>query len=827
MSRSTSVWCAMMKAVFGAILFASFASRADAQIVRGTVVDGAGNAIPGVVVALIDSTQTAVARSLTSERGEYRLVAPRAGTYRLRTLRIGYQPVVSTPRVVDASAVIDAGLVLDGVRTTLSTVRVVEQSVCGRQDGGGSTLSAWDQAMTSIAATSLTSSMRGLTATTMQIERQLEPNARRIVSQQLTVRTDYVTQPWRSLSPDALRKNGYTAVDVENFTTYYAPGLDVLMSPRFLEDHCVRVVGARDTTEIGVAFEPVPARARLSEIRGTLWLARETAELKRLDFSFTETQSADRTIVAGGAMTFTRLESGAMVISAWDIRMPELVKDSPRSTKVRVARIASSGGNLVVLRRANDTLFKRAPLNIAGVVLDSVSNAPIARAIVALVGTTSSVVTDDNGRFSVRDVLPGEYALSVRTPSLDSVRTSSQSTVIAIDDMPSLTIRVPTATQLAATLCGATLTGASGRGKGAVLGTVLGVSDTIGLRGVRVAADWTELVARTSGSLSITPVSRRLETRTGATGGYRLCGVPTEVSITIRALPDTGRAQSVSVRLAPDQQFSTQTLRVDRDRAAVAMFAGTVVADSTMRVLADVEVAIPSLGLSTRSNARGEFRLLDVPAGAHEVFVRRVGFGAINVPMTFAANDEELRRIVLRPLTVLDSIEVRATRLDMGMVEFEENRRVGLGHFLTRDMLAKNDGRKMGDVLAELPGAGVVRGRSGAWPLSKRYVVPLAAAIGQPGGGDGSIWRPTAAERNRGMIAGCYALVYVDNHLMNGGTPTEPYDVNSIAPDQIEGVEWYASPAETPSQYTKLNSPCGVLVIHTRRFDSIEKGKTP
>ena len=67
------------------------------------------------------------------------------------------------------------------------------------------------------------------------------------------------------------------------------------------------------------------------------------------------------------------------------------------------------------------------------------------------------------------------------------------------------------------------------------------------------------------------------------------------------------------------------------------------------------------------------------------------------------------------------------------------------------------------------------------------------------------------------MVAGCYAKVYVDAMLMNPTTPAEPFDVNGIAPDRIQAVEWYASPAQTPSRYTTLNSPCGVLVIHTRR----------
>jgi hypothetical protein len=141
---------------------------------------------------------------------------------------------------------------------------------------------------------------------------------------------------------------------------------------------------------------------------------------------------------------------------------------------------------------------------------------------------------------------------------------------------------------------------------------------------------------------------------------------------------------------------------------------------------------------------------------------------------------------------------------------------------MTRDELAKIGGRRLGDVMSMTPGAGVVRGRSGAWMMSKRYVVPIGAVGGGSGGTD-AIWRPSASDRFRGLVAGCYAQVYMDNKLMNPERPTEPFDINVVPAEQIEALEWYASPAQTPARYTNLNSVCGVLVIHTRRPDAVPK----
>src|SRR5438309_2200341 len=66
-----------------------------AQQVRGIVVDRGDNPVAGVVVMLLDSASAVSARSLTNDQGEFRLPAPRAGTYRIRTLRIGFRPTLS------------------------------------------------------------------------------------------------------------------------------------------------------------------------------------------------------------------------------------------------------------------------------------------------------------------------------------------------------------------------------------------------------------------------------------------------------------------------------------------------------------------------------------------------------------------------------------------------------------------------------------------------------------------------------------------------------------------------------------------------------------
>jgi hypothetical protein len=117
-----------------------------------------------------------------------------------------------------------------------------------------------------------------------------------------------------------------------------------------------------------------------------------------------------------------------------------------------------------------------------------------------------------------------------------------------------------------------------------------------------------------------------------------------------------------------------------------------------------------------------------------------------------------------------------------------------------------------------MPGLGIIHGRgSQGWVMSRRAAVPCIDPADRQCMESKGIYSPEKFEQNQGMLPSCYAQVYVDDVLMNPTSPTEPFDVNTLAPERIEAVEWYAGPSQTPLKYSKMNSRCGVLVIWTRR----------
>ncbi len=174
------------------------------------------------------------------------------------------------------------------------------------------------------------------------------------------------------------------------------------------------------------------------------------------------------------------------------------------------------------------------------------------------------------------------------------------------------------------------------------------------------------------------------------------------------------------------------------------------------------------------------------------------------------------RGIVLPRFTVLDSVRV------VGFVDvplsYLENRARGFGHFMTRAELEKQGNRSLADVVSLMPGLGIVRGRSGqGWAMSKRAPVRLGASNSRSNEMGTDVYAPDQGEKARGVVQGCYARVYLDGMLLNASTPAEPVNLNDFGIQNIEAVEYYSGPSQTPSMYSRLNSSCGVFVIHTRR----------
>ena len=811
-------------AVLAALLvFFPLATRA--QTVRGVVVDVADRPVPGVVVLLLDSASQVAARALSNERGEFRVASPRPGTFHIRTFRIGFRPVTSPDVMLAPGGEVVNRLVLSGLPVALDTMRVVDRNVCRAfVDSGAATYAVWEQVRAALIAAELTAASRTIAATTVGFERTLDPGpghfAGRILRQQSKVSTGYVSKIWRALPPDSLHRIGYVRTERDDATIFYAPDIAVLLSTQFVDDHCFRLTTDRNRSGLlGIAFEPVPSRRKTPpEIRGTIWVDRMSSEVRRLEFRYvnvTREQEAE----AGGELELVRMRDGSWAISRWSIRMPVIVEVlyPGRGTEPRITEIAVSGGELALARRGNDTLWRAPPRVLAGTLVDSLSGSPVAAAHVLVAGTNLGAVSDARGRFAIPGMLPGDYTIQVTTASLDSLTAVHQSSFTFTDAATAIEIRVPDGQQIAATLCGSAIRGPERSGIVAGRLRLRGDSATPNaIHGGRIVAEWS---ADGADSTRV----RRLEVRSAPDGGFRLCGVPLNTAVNLSATADSARTREPSVvRIPPAARFARAELTLDRadqlDRVG-ATFSGVVVSDSTHEPIAGAEVTVSGAAVPAFTDARGAFKMAGIPPGEHEISVRRIGFGPADTRLTFQASETVVRRVVLGRAVVLEPVTVTERETERAMASFEENRRAGLGHFMTRAQIAVYDGMKLAAVIQQMVGASVISGRaSGAWVTSKHAPRPMchpadAACIKSHG-----YYIPDKAESMQGMLTACYSLVYLDGVLMNGiAEPTEPFDINSIAPDQIEAMEYYDGAAETPLKYSRMGSNCGVLVLWRRR----------
>ena len=159
------------------------------------------------------------------------------------------------------------------------------------------------------------------------------------------------------------------------------------------------------------------------------------------------------------------------------------------------------------------------------------------------------------------------------------------------------------------------------------------------------------------------------------------------------------------------------------------------------------------------------------------------------------AGGDVARRLVLSGLPIaLDTMRVVAVTLETvtvtekaterAMASFEENRHLGLGHFVTRGDLEKYTGMKLASVLQQIPQLDMRHGRGEqAWVSSRHARPPLCPPGSVVCCRSRGFIVPDAADASQGMPVACHSLVYLDGVLMNGATePTEPFDISGIAP---------------------------------------------
>lgn len=326
----------MTKRLLPLVLVAlALAAPARAQTVSGRFVDADGAPIPSARVALQAESGAVVHSALTGADGQFTVRAPAAGRYVLRAERIGYASTVSEPLTLAAGEQVSHRLVAAGQRVMLDAIVVAAEARCAIRPGSSEETSAvWGEVRKALDMVSATTGDARARFTVELFERQLEGPAGTVTVDDRRRVEGMAHKPFVTVDPERLSTVGFVEREGEGYL-YAAPDADVLLSDRFLEEHCfrLRTAGAPAAGLIGLAFEPVRGR-RVPDVQGVLWVDRATAELRLMEFEYTRPPVRGRAGVPGGRMEFQRLPDGRWITSSWVIRMP--VESAQASTNALV-----------------------------------------------------------------------------------------------------------------------------------------------------------------------------------------------------------------------------------------------------------------------------------------------------------------------------------------------------------------------------------------------------------------------------------------------------------------------------------------------------------
>lgn len=346
------------------------ATDLHAQEIRGRVLEGDTNRpVAGALVELRDSTGLTLDLSLTRTDGTVLLKAPRPGDVQVRVERIGFETWTSSVLQLSTGETLHHEFRIPVRPVQRPPLTVEAEPGCSLSPDQRRHLETlWRQIQTALSLTSASRTAGDLVFTVRRFRTTLSADGERVLRDTSAVTVRRSVRPFDPPSPDSLARHGFVIGERWKGPRYYVPSPQVLRSTSFLRTHCLSVRPGSETdrpASVGVEFRPVADRS-VPDVRGTLWLDRESLQLEKLAFRYTNLESPADERELGGAVNFERLTDGRWIIKEWWTRVPELTVQMQLgrsdSFQLRVNRITRTGAQVLSVRGENGhLLYHNAP----------------------------------------------------------------------------------------------------------------------------------------------------------------------------------------------------------------------------------------------------------------------------------------------------------------------------------------------------------------------------------------------------------------------------------------------------------------------------------
>ncbi len=221
------------------------------------------------------------------------------------------------------------------------------------------------------------------------------------------------------------------------------------------------------------------------------------------------------------------------------------------------------------------------------------------------------------------------------------------------------------------------------------------------------------------------------------------------------------------------------------DIAHTGVVTGTVT-DGAHQPIEQVEVSVVGGSATARTDTAGEFILAGLTPGRANLRFRRLGFEpvvlAAEIPMGDTTDVDVTLTVVAQQLKGV-IVQADAAKI-VKLAEFEDRRRQGIGHFITRAQIEQRRPIRLSDMVRQVPGAVLVPG------VARQSTLYFAGAPHQR----------------------CPPQYWVDGIMITG------FNIDDIDPADVEGIELYSGPAGLPPEYNRSrgNTICGLVLIWTR-----------
>lgn len=525
------------------LLLLCLPQASKAQTLQGQLVDReSGSPIEGALILLLSPELEARGGALTGGDGKFILRVPEPGPYLLRALRIGYETVTS--ELMEVGGEDTRGIVLESGPSPiqLPELTVEGKSRCVVRPGEELQLArAWEEASKALTVQEWTEGEEVFRFRAIQLRRTMDPGGLLVLSELHELVEGESSNPVRSLPAQELVDLGFIRPAEDGGFDYFGPDASALLSDAFLDTHCFRFRNAPGAPDlIGLSFEPIRTD-RPPDVTGTLWLDRETAEPRFLEFGYDWAPWEEAYGLAKGRVEFRELPGGAWIIPRWWIRMPTMAREPPAergdSGAIHLAGALEVGWEIMEIATLDgDPVASGAPGGLGGRIrAEGSTRLPLSGLPVGLRGTLHSTQADGSGAFSLDGVPEGGYALSSRPSVLDSLGVSLRGSDIFVRAGRSagVDIDVPTRDRILEALCGEA---PDQPGLAIVTGIVRWEDSGEPADEATVLLEWYEP------GFWFFKKRRWAVAETDETGRYRACGFPTGTRVKVQASDRTLRS---------------------------------------------------------------------------------------------------------------------------------------------------------------------------------------------------------------------------------------------------------------------------------------------